>query len=214
MKLLVETFDEYQILYENEGEKKNLFIKGIFLQSEKKNRNGRIYPKPIMDKEVQRYIKEHIQARNSFGELNHPPSPTINLDRVSHIITKLEEDGIYYVGKAKILETPMGLIAKNIIEGGGRLGISSRGVGSVRRVGNDLIVGEDFRMSTAGDLVSTPSAQSSYVDAIMESPDWIYDEVKDEWKMTTVIKEIHSTKPSQIDEERAIKLLDRWLSCF
>src|SRR5690554_6753677 len=132
MKLLTEQSFDYGILYEAEGDKKHLFIEGVFLQADIKNRNGRIYPKQTLSKEVNRYIKESVEKRNAFGELNHPSNPAINLDKVSHLTVSLKEDGSNFIGKAKILETPMGLIAKALIEGGGQLAVSSRGTGSLR----------------------------------------------------------------------------------
>lgn len=214
MKLLVEQFEDYNTLYEADGDKKSLFIEGVFMQADIKNRNGRIYPKHVLAKEANRYIKESIERRNAFGELNHPPTPQINLDRVSHMIVNLKEDGSNFIGKAKILETPMGLIVKNIVEGGGQLAVSSRGTGSLRNVGGTMQVQEDFRLATAADIVSTPSAPSAYVTGIMESPDWIFDNVKQEWVIAEVLKEIHNTKPSQINEEKALRLLSKFVGAF
>lgn len=214
MKLLVEQFDNYNTLYESEGDKKALFIEGVFMQADIKNRNGRIYPKHVLAREVSRYMKESVERRNAFGELNHPPTPQINLDRVSHMIVNLKEDGSNFVGKAKILETPMGLIVKNIIEGGGQLAVSSRGTGSLRSVGGQMTVQEDFRLATAADIVSFPSAPSAYVDAIMESPDWIFDHVRQEWTIAEVKQEIHNTKVSQLTEEKALRLLNKFVGAF
>lgn len=214
MKLLIEQHTDYRTLYEAEGEKKSLFIEGIFMQADIKNRNGRIYPKHVMAKEVNRYMQEAVQRGNAFGELDHPPTPKINPDRISHLITSLKEDGSNYIGRAKLLETPMGLIAKSIIEGGGKLAVSSRGTGSLRNVGGVMQVQEDFTLSTAADIVINPSAPSAYVDAIMETPDWIYDHMTGEWLMQEAMNEIHNTKPSQLNEERALKILDKFLSAF
>ena len=161
MKLLTEQIYDYGILYESDGDKKHLFIEGVFMQADIKNRNGRIYPKNVLAKEVGRYMTESVARKNAFGELNHPPTPTINLDRVSHMIVDLKESGSNYIGKAKILETPTGLIAKNIIEGGGQLAVSSRGTGSLRNMGGTMMVQEDFRLATAADIVSNPSATVS-----------------------------------------------------
>lgn len=214
MKLLTEQSFDYGILYEAEGDKKNLFIEGVFMQADIKNRNGRIYPKHVLDKEVNRYIKESVERRNSFGELNHPASPTINLDKVSHLTVSLKEDGSNWIGKAKILETPMGQIARALIEGGGRLAVSCRGTGSLRNVGGTLMVQEDFRLATPADIVANPSAPLAVVDAIMESPDWVYDKVTQEWVIAEVHEEIHNTKASQLNEEKALKLLNKWLKAF
>lgn len=214
MKLLQEQSYEYGILYEAEGEKKHLCIEGVFMQADIKNRNGRVYPKAIMAKEVNRYMQEAVNRGNAFGELDHPPTPKINPDRISHLITSLKEEGSNYIGKAKLLETPMGLIAKSIIEGGGRLAVSSRGTGSLRQVGGAMQVQEDFKLSTAADIVINPSAPSAYVDAIMESPDWIFDHIKQEWIIAEVHREIHNTQVRQLDEEKALRLLDKWVSAF
>jgi len=214
MKLLIEQFEDYTTLYENEGDKKNLFIEGIFMQADIKNRNGRMYPKQVLSKEVSRYMKESIERKNAFGELNHPPTPQINLDRVSHMIVSLKEDGSNFIGKAKILETPMGLIVRNIIEGGGQLAVSSRGTGSLRNIAGTMTVQEDFRLATAADIVSTPSAPQAYIDSIMESPDWVFDKVTQEWIIKEVHEEIHNTKPSMINEEKALRLLNKWLKAF
>ena len=214
MKLLTEQIYDYGILYEADGDKKNLFIEGVFMQADIKNRNGRIYPKNVLAKEVCRYMTESVARKNAFGELNHPPTPQINLDRVSHMIVDLKESGSNYIGKAKILDTPTGLIARNIIEGGGQLAVSSRGTGSLRNMGGTMMVQEDFRLATAADIVSNPSAPQAYVDAIMESPDWIFDHVKQEWVIAEVFEEIHNTPRNQLDEEKAIKLLNKWASAF
>lgn len=214
MKLLVEQFDDYRTLYESEGDKKSLFIEGIFMMADIKNRNGRVYPKHVLTKEVNRYMKESVERKNAFGELNHPPTPQINLDRVSHMIVNLKEDGSNFIGKAKVLETPMGLIVKNIIEGGGQLAVSSRGTGSLRSVGGTMTVQEDFRLATAADIVSFPSAPSAYVDAIMESPDWIFNHVTQEWTIAEVHNEIRNSKPSQINEEKALRLLNKFVGAF
>lgn len=215
MKLLIEQVNDYRTLYEAEGEgKKSLFIEGIFMQADIKNRNGRVYPKHVMAKEVNRYMQEAVQRGNAFGELDHPPTPKINPDRISHLITSLKEDGSNYIGKAKLLETPMGLIAKSIIEGGGKLAVSSRGTGSLKSIGGAMQVQEDFKLSTAADIVINPSAPSAYVDAIMEAPDWIYDHMTGEWMMEEAIKEIHNTKASQLDEAHALRILDKWLKAF
>lgn len=214
MKLLIEQNNDYHILYEAEGDKKSLFIEGVFMQADIKNRNGRIYPKHVMQKEVNRYIKESVERRNAFGELNHPPTPQINLDKVSHLIVGLKEDGSNFIGKAKILETPMGLIAKALIEGGGQLAVSSRGTGSLRNVGGAMQVQEDFRLATAADIVSNPSAPLAVVDAIMEAPDWVYDHVTQEWTIAEVMSEIKDTTKRTINEGKALRLLEKWATSF
>lgn len=214
MKLLIEQINEYNTLYEAEGDKKYLCIEGIFMQADIKNRNGRIYPKPIMAKEVNRYMQEAVQRGNAFGELDHPPTPKINPDRISHLITSLKEDGSNYIGKAKLLETPMGLIAKNIIEGGGKLAVSSRGTGSLRSINGVMQVQEDFKLSTAADIVINPSAPNAYVDAIMETPDWVFDHVTQEWLIKEVHEEIHNTKKQNLNEAKALRLLNKFVNAF
>ena len=173
MKLIAEISEEVQ--YITEGTGKDLYIEGIFLQSEMKNRNGRIYPKTVMEKEVTRYMKEYVQAGRAFGELGHPEGPTINLDRVSHMITSLKEDGNNFVGRAKIMNTPMGNIVKNLIDGGAKLGVSSRGMGTLK-VNNEGIneVQDDFYLATAADIVADPSAPDAFVQGIMENKEWMF----------------------------------------
>jgi len=178
MKLISE-FNDYGIqpviVEENENGKKDYFIEGIFMQSEIKNRNGRIYPKEVIQKEVKRYNKEFVEQDRAFGELGHPEGPTINLDKVSHMITKLEEDGNNFVGRAKILSTPNGQIVKNLIDDGAKLGVSSRGLGSLESKGNAQYVKDDFQLATAGDIVADPSAPEAFVEGIMEGVEWVYE---------------------------------------
>lgn len=213
MKLLIEQHDEYRTLYESEGDKKSLFIEGVFMQADIKNRNGRIYPKPVLDKEVKRYMKESVERKNAFGELNHPPTPQINLDRVSHIIVSLKEDGSNYIGKAKILETPMGLIVKNIIEGGGQLAVSSRGTGSLKNIGGTMQVKEDFRLATAADIVGNPSAPSAYVsglyEGVMDNRDWFFNQITNQWEVKAIEEELNRTTKARILAEET-QLLESW----
>ena len=177
MKLISE-FVDYGIspiiVEENEQGKKEYFIEGIFMQAAIKNRNGRIYPKDVMDKEVNRYVKEFVEKDRAFGELGHPDGPTINLDKVSHLITKLEEDGDNYMGRAKILSTPNGQIVRNLIDDGAKLGVSSRGLGSLEQKGGAQVVKNDFQLATAADIVADPSAPEAFVEGIMEGVEWIY----------------------------------------
>ena len=178
MKLISE-FNDYAvepvIVESNENGKKDYFIEGIFMQSEIKNRNGRIYPKEVIQKEVKRYNKEFVEQDRAFGELGHPEGPTINLDKVSHMITKLEEDGNNFVGRAKILSTPNGQIVKNLIDDGAKLGVSSRGLGSLESKGNAQYVKDDFQLATAGDIVADPSAPEAFVEGSMEGVEWVYE---------------------------------------
>ena len=178
MKLISE-FNDYAvepvIVESNENGKKDYFIEGIFMQSEIKNRNGRIYPKEVIQKEVKRYNKEFVEQDRAFGELGHPEGPTINLDKVSHMITTLKEDGNNFVGRAKILSTPNGQIVKNLIDDGAKLGVSSRGLGSLESKGNAQYVKDDFQLATAGDIVADPSAPEAFVNGIMEGTEWVYE---------------------------------------
>jgi hypothetical protein len=157
------------------GKAKTHFIEGVFLQSELVNRNGRMYTESVMDKEVGRYIKEYVEKNRAYGELGHPENPQINLDRVSHLITSLRKEGTNYIGKAKILETPMGKIAIGLLEGGANLGVSSRALGSLKTNNEGVqIVQDDFMLSTAADIVADPSAPDAYVRGIMESKEWVF----------------------------------------
>jgi hypothetical protein len=157
---------------ENDG-KKTLFIEGPFLVSEKVNKNGRMYKEETMRKEVGRYVTEYVDKNRAFGELGHPDTPSINLDRVSHIIVGLRQEGTAWIGKAKILETPMGNIARSLIEGGAQLGVSSRGMGSLKAINGVNIVQDDFHLATAADIVADPSAPGAFVQGIMEGKEWM-----------------------------------------
>ena len=176
MKLISE-YNDYAIspviIEQNEKGEKEYYIEGVFMQSEIKNRNGRVYPKDIMEKEVGRYRKEFIEKDRAFGELGHPEGPTINLDRVSHLITSLEEDGDNYVGRAKILSTPNGQIVRSLISDGAKLGVSSRGLGSLESKGDAQYVKGDFQLATAADIVADPSAPEAFVEGIYEGVEWI-----------------------------------------
>lgn len=183
MKLFTELNEDVQLITEtNEKDGKKIqFIEGIFLQAEIKNRNGRIYPMHVMENAVNKYLKEKVNGGNAFGELGHPSGPTINLDRVSHIITELRKDGNNYIGKAKIANTPMGEIARGIMESGGRLGVSSRAMGSLREQNGSMVVQDDLKISTAADIVADPSAPDAFVNGLMENVDWIFDPIKNTW---------------------------------
>jgi hypothetical protein len=175
MKLISEYNEAKPLIESKENGKKDYFIEGVFMQADIKNRNGRIYPKEIMAKEVDRYVKEFVNEQRAFGELGHPEGPTINLDKVSHMITELHEDGSNWVGKAKILSTPNGEIVKNLINDGAKLGVSSRGLGSLEQKSDAQYVKSDFQLATAGDIVADPSAPDAFVDGIMEGVEWIMD---------------------------------------
>ena len=176
MKLITEEIDSVEFIVESHGGKKQLYIEGVFLQGEIKNRNGRVYPMATLRREVGRYNENHVQKGRALGELGHPEGPTVNLDRVSHKIVSLKESGSNFVGKAKILNTPMGKIASSLIEEGVKLGVSSRGVGSLKMTREGVnVVGDDFMLSTAADIVSDPSAPDAFVEGIMEGKDWVWD---------------------------------------
>lgn len=175
MKLITEQIEEIQVITESKNGKQNLYITGPFLQAEITNRNGRCYSYNILEREVNKYNDKYIKSGRALGELGHPEGPTVNLDRVSHMITSLVPEGKNFIGKAKILETPMGAIAKNLIEGGVKLGVSSRGVGSLIERGGVKYVGDDFMLSTAADIVADPSAPDAFVQGIMEGKEWCWD---------------------------------------
>lgn len=216
MKLITETFDELQYVTEaKEDGSKNLYIEGIFLQSAIKNRNGRMYPEEVMDREVARYMKEAVETKTAMGELGHPNGPQINLDRVSHRIVSLRKEGTDYVGKALITNTPMGNIARGLMESGARLGVSSRGMGSLKLNKEGVNeVQDDFRLATAADIVADPSAPNAWVDGIMESVDWVYDE-RLGWKAIEIAeqskREIERAVSSRELEERKLKIFETYL---
>tara|TARA_A100001515_G_scaffold66906_1_gene53092 strand:+ start:969 stop:1613 length:645 start_codon:yes stop_codon:yes gene_type:complete len=174
MKLITETIEDVKLVTEEKNGKKLLYIEGVFLQSELKNRNGRKYPFSVLDREVKRYNEEYIQSKRALGELGHPDGPTINLDRVSHRITSLRAEGNNFIGKAQILDTPMGNIAKNLLDEGVQLGVSSRGMGSIQKVEDCNVVADDFMLTTAADIVADPSAPDAFVNGIMEGKEWVW----------------------------------------
>ena len=176
MKLIREEIEKVEVLTESKNGKKSLYIKGPFLQAEKVNRNGRMYPMGIMEREVERYSKDYVAKGRALGELGHPDGSTVNLDRVSHKITELYKEGNNFIGKAQILSTPMGKIAESLLKDGVTLGVSSRGIGSLRETKNGYKeVGEDFMLATAADIVADPSAPDAFVQGIMEGKEWIWD---------------------------------------
>ena len=176
MKLIREEIEKVEVLTESVNGKKNLFIKGIFLQAEQVNRNGRVYRMPVMEREVKRYNEQYVQKGRALGELGHPDGPTVNLDRVSHKIVELQREGNNFIGKAQILSTPMGKIAESLLKEGVCLGVSSRGIGSLRQTKEGFNeVGEDFMLATAADIVADPSAPDAFVQGIMEGKEWVWD---------------------------------------
>ena len=177
MKLISEHFsDDVEYIKEEDEKtgKNNYKLKGIFLQSEIKNRNGRVYPFEVLDKEVKRYNKEFIKENRAYGELGHPEGPTVNLDKVSHMVTSLEPDGKNFIGEAKVMGTPMGTIVKNIMDDGGKLAVSSRGMGSLEQKNGANYVKDDFYLATAADIVADPSAPNAFVQGIMEGKEWVW----------------------------------------
>tara|TARA_B100001113_G_scaffold116269_1_gene94852 strand:+ start:290 stop:934 length:645 start_codon:yes stop_codon:yes gene_type:complete len=175
MKLISEEVSNAEYLVEEKNGKKEHKIRGVFLQSELKNRNGRVYPKTILEREVSRYNREFINKNRAFGELGHPDGPTVNLERVSHMITKLHPDGNNFIGEAKIMDTPYGKIVKSLIDEGAQLGVSSRGMGSVIQKSDGNYVKDDFYLATAADIVADPSAPDAFVEGIMENKEWVWD---------------------------------------
>ena len=175
MKLITEEISNAEYIVEEKNGKKNYAIKGIFMQSDVKNKNGRIYPKEILQKEVARYNREFIQKNRAFGELGHPDGPTVNLERVSHMIKSLTPEGSNFIGEARVLDTPYGKIVKSLIDEGASLGVSSRGMGTLVNTGGANIVKDDFYLATAADIVADPSAPDAFVEGIMEGKEWVWD---------------------------------------
>lgn len=212
MKLITENIEDIQILTEEKDGKKNLYIEGIFLQSELKNRNGRIYPFKVLEKEVNRYNEEYVKTGRALGELGHPDGPTVNLDRVSHRITSLKAEGNNFIGKAQILATPMGNIAKNLLEEGVKLGVSSRGMGSIDRQENANYVMDDFMLATAADIVADPSAPDAFVNGIMEGKEWVWDNgILQEKTVAKYQRHINESSRREL-EARTLQVFEHFLS--
>ncbi len=214
MKLISEHLDDIEFITEDDAEgKKNYRIKGVFMEADVKNRNNRMYPMQVLEKEVKRYNKEYIQQKRAFGELGHPDGPTVNLERVSHMITKLYPDGKQFVGEAKIMDTPFGKIVKNLIDEGAKLGVSSRGMGSLEPRRDMHVVKDGFYLATAADIVADPSAPNAFVEGIMEGKEWVWD--------NGIVKEVDIAKyraelrkESKRLEEKKIKLFNEFMSNF
>ena len=212
MKLIRETVEEVKVITESNNGVKTLFITGPFLVAEKANKNGRMYRSETLAKEVGRYNEEYVTKGRAFGELGHPDTPSINLDRVSHLITNLKQEGNIWVGKAKILETPMGKIAKSLMEGGACLGVSSRGMGSLKEVNGVNVVQDDYYLATAADIVADPSAPGAFVQGIMEGREWVWDNgVVKELDVNAYHNQIKNAKQKQIDEI-SLKIFENFLS--
>jgi len=212
MKLIKEEVSDVRYLVEEKNGKKEHYITGIFMQAEQKNRNGRVYPMDILGKEVQRYNDNYVSKNRAFGELGHPDSPTINLDRVSHMITNLYPDGKNFIGKAKILDTPNGRIVKSLLDGGASLGVSTRGVGSLRPHNGYQLVQDDFHLATAADIVADPSAPDAFVQGIMEQSEWIL--TNQGWKEIDydyAKKQLREASSADI-ESVALKIFENFIS--
>jgi len=214
MKLITEEIEQVEFIFEQRNGKKNLYIEGVFLQGNIQNRNGRMYPMETLRKEVARYNESNITSGRALGELGHPDGPTVNLDRVSHKIVSLKESGSNFIGKAKILSTPMGKIAESLISEGVKLGVSSRGIGSLRPSREGVnIVGEDFMLATAADIVADPSAPDAFVEGIMEGKDWVWDGgiLREKFAERTYAQ-INTLVDTKQLEENKLFLFDQFLS--
>ena len=214
MYLIKEVLETVNLITENKlGKGKEYFIEGVFLQSEVKNRNGRMYPESTMDREVARYMLEKVGKNTAYGELGHPDSPSINLDRVSHMIVDLRKEGTNYIGKAKIMETPMGNIARSLLEGGANLGVSSRALGSLRMNKEGVqVVQDDFMLSTAADIVADPSAPDAFVRGIMESAEWVFVDGRFEQKHIEQTKKLIQNVPSKRLNEVSVQAFQNFLN--
>ena len=214
MKLIREEIESVEFLVEQRNGKKSMYIEGIFLQGNIKNRNGRMYPAEVLRKEVARYNESNIVSGRALGELGHPDGPTVNLDRVSHKIVSLKENGNNFIGKAKILGTPMGKIASSLIEEGVKLGVSSRGIGSLKPTKEGFnVVGEDFMLATAADIVADPSAPDAFVEGIMEGKDWVWDGgvLREKFAIKTYNEINTLVNQKQLDEKK-LSLFNDFLS--
>ena len=205
MKLITETIEDIEVLTEattNGG--KSYKIKGVFMQADIKNRNGRVYPVETLAKEVRRYTNEFINKKRAFGELGHPDGPTVNLERVSHMITSLKPEGKNFIGEAKVMDTPYGKIVKNLIDEGAQLGVSSRGMGSIQQSQGRNVVGKDFYLATAADIVADPSAPDAFVEGIMENKEWVWDNgVLKSIEVEQYKEEIEKTRRKELAEVKA-----------
>ena len=213
MRLIKEHTESVSYLVEEKlGKGKEYFIEGVFLQSNLKNRNGRVYPVDILDKEVKRYNDEYVSKNRAFGELGHPDSPTINLDRVSHMIKSLRREGDNFIGRAKIMDTPYGKIVKLLIDEGATLGVSSRGMGSLQQKGGVSLVQDDFTLATAADIVADPSAPNAFVEGVMESKEWVMVDGKFVEKDLIEAQRIIRATSSRNLEEQKLKLFNSFLA--
>ena len=214
MKLITEEINKVEFIVEEVGGKKSMFIEGVFLQTEQPNRNNRVYKRTVMEREVARYNEQYIANGRALGELGHPDGPTVNLDRVSHKIVSLRQEGNNFIGKAKILDTPMGKIAKNLIDEGVTLGVSSRGIGSLQETrGGYKLVGEDFMLATAADIVADPSAPDAFVQGIMEGKEWVLvNGTLKEQQIDSIKSTIEKAVAARDLQEKKIELFSQFLS--
>jgi len=214
VRLIKEHVEDVKLIVENakNGSGKNYFIEGVFLQANRKNRNGRIYPRSILENEVNRYNDEYIKRNRAFGELGHPDTPTINFDRVSHMIKELRLEGDNFIGRAKIVDTPFGKIVKTLIDEGAQLGVSSRGLGSLVEKNGINEVQDDFMLATAADIVADPSAPDAFVEGVMEGKEWIYNASTKSWMMAEQIKaDVKRMTAKQVNENQA-RLFEQFLN--
>ena len=211
MKLITEEISNAEYIVEEKNGKKNYAIKGIFMQSDVKNKNGRIYPKEILQKEVARYNREFIQKNRAFGELGHPDGPTVNLERVSHMIKSLTPEGSNFIGEARVLDTPYGKIVKSLIDEGASLGVSSRGMGTLVNTGGANIVKDDFYLATAADIVADPSAPDAFVEGIMEGKEWVWNNGILKEQEIDRLKEQAESKERMARAEKNAKVFESFL---
>jgi hypothetical protein len=212
MKLITEQIEDVKVITEGTGDDKKLYIEGVFLQSELKNRNGRVYPFKVLEREVNRYNEEYVKTKRALGELGHPDGPTVNLDRVSHRIISLKAEGNNFVGKAQVLDTPMGRIAKSLLDEGVQLGVSSRGMGSIDKQEGVSYVRDDFMLATAADIVADPSAPDAFVNGIMEGKEWVWDNgILKESKVAKYQRYMSESTRHNL-EERTLKVFQNFLA--
>ena len=212
MKLITEEVSKVKFISEEKNGRKSLYIEGVFLQADIKNRNGRCYPMETLSREVSRYNENYIKKGRALGELGHPDGPTVNLDRVSHMITSLKCEGSNFIGKAKILETPMGKIASSLLSEGVKLGVSSRGIGSLVEKNGVRYVADDFMLATAADIVADPSAPDAFVNGIMEGVEWVYDASRNSWMVDNMKRKIDKYCDSRNLEEKKLELFNEFLN--
>jgi hypothetical protein len=215
MKLICEQLEDVEFICEETKTGKNYFIEGVFMQANVKNRNGRLYPKDLLKREITRYEQNYIKQSRAFGELGHPEGPTVNLERVSHMIQKITEDDDNFIGRAKIMDTPYGKIVKNLIDEGARLGVSSRGMGSLKPIGRNVQqVQDDFYLATAADIVADPSAPAAFVNGIMEGKEWSWNNgILDEQEIARIEKTIKTTNRKSLEKAK-IKAFEDLMSKF